>query len=203
MAPEIILALSLGLIGGFIPGPVVTAVFTEIVRGGFRNSIRVILISLGVETLVALTTLWLTKFTQLNEDLLYGISIFGSIVLVYIATRLWKMRKVDSGVRQFFDFGKITLMILTNGMLWIYWFTVCIPQAVILEAKMPGGAYLFIVLVQVGWLISTTTAAWIFSRFRPLLSHPKIIPWMYRIFSLAFIFFAFMVSIKSIRWFLT
>lgn len=202
MISVLFLALSLGLIGGVIPGPVLTAVFTEIVRSGFRTSIRIILISFTVESLVAVITLLLMKLPNLNEDVFYGLSFAGAIVLVYIATRLWQMRNIDTGERRLFGPGRIILMILTNGMLWIYWLSVCIPQAVLLGQKVKAGEYLFMILVQAGWLVSTTLTAWIFSRFRPLLSNPRIIPWMYRIFAMAFVLFAFLMGFKSIRWFL-
>ena len=38
MMHELIIALMLGLIGGVIPGPVITAVFTEILQSGFSKA---------------------------------------------------------------------------------------------------------------------------------------------------------------------
>ena len=43
---ELVIALMLGLIGGVIPGPVITSVFTEILQSGYSRSLRIILIGL-------------------------------------------------------------------------------------------------------------------------------------------------------------
>jgi threonine/homoserine/homoserine lactone efflux protein len=92
-------------------------------------------------------------------------------------------------------------MILSNGVLWSYWITICIPKAMLLNDQITLGAYLFMGLVQIGWLISTLLVAFIFSRFRKVLSRPKIIPILFKIFSLAFVYFAIDMVIKSIIYF--
>ena len=44
MIHELIIACLLGLIGGMIPGPVITAVFTEVLQSGYLKSLRIALI---------------------------------------------------------------------------------------------------------------------------------------------------------------
>ena len=39
MIHELVIALMLGLIGGMIPGPVITAVFTEVLQSGYLKKI--------------------------------------------------------------------------------------------------------------------------------------------------------------------
>ncbi len=56
-------------------------------------------------------------------------------------------------------------------------------------------------LVQLGWLISTLVVAFLFSRFRKTLSRPKVIPILFKIFALAFAYFAIDMIIKSIQYF--
>ena len=63
------------------------------------------------------------------------------------------------------------------------------------------GAYLFMGLVQLGWLVSTLLVAFIFSRFRKVLSRPRIIPVIFKIFALAFVYFAFDMALKSVAYF--
>jgi threonine/homoserine/homoserine lactone efflux protein len=93
-------------------------------------------------------------------------------------------------------------MILSNGVLWTYWITICIPKAMLLNEQMNFGAYTFMGLVQLGWLISTVLLAFLFSRFRKILSRPRIIPFVFKIFALAFAYFALDMTYKSIHFFI-
>ena len=70
MIHELVIALMLGLIGGVIPGPVITAVFTEILQSGFIKSLRIIVIALVTETLVALISLIILGSLGFNEAFL-------------------------------------------------------------------------------------------------------------------------------------
>ncbi len=203
MNHELLIAVLLGLIGGVIPGPVITAVFTEILQSGFPKSLRIILIAMVTETLVALISLLLFSALGLPESFFRGLSLLGAVILIWIATGIWKVKSLDSGKRVHFSIWKIVIMILSNGVLWTYWITICIPKAILLNEQINLGAYLFMGLVQMGWLISTLLVAFIFSRFRKLLSRPRIIPVIFKIFALAFVYFAIDMAIKSIRFFIS
>jgi threonine/homoserine/homoserine lactone efflux protein len=198
---ELVIAVLLGLIGGVIPGPVITAVFTEILQSGFSKSLRIILIALVTETVVAILSLFLFSALGLPVSFFHGLSILGAVILIGIARSIWKVQSLDTGKTVHFSIWKIILMILSNGVLWTYWITICIPKAMLLNDQITLGAYLFMGLVQIGWLISTLLVAFIFSRFRKVLSRPKIIPILFKIFSLAFVYFAIDMVIKSIIYF--
>ncbi len=202
MYESLLSAFLLGLIGGVIPGPVLTAVFTEILQSGIPKGMRIILWAMLMETIIALISLWIFSSIHYSENFFFGISIIGSVILLWISTSIWKVKSVDSKEKVHFSLGKITAMIMANGILWTFWITVCIPKAIILSQKLFLGDYLFLILVEIGWLISTIAVAIIFSRFRKVLSHPKAIPVVYKIFSLVFIYFALDMLIKSIRYFL-
>ena len=201
MNQELVIAVLLGLIGGVIPGPVITAVFTEILQSGFPKSLRIIVIAMVTETMVALISLLLFSALGLPESFFHGLSLVGAVILIWIATSIWKVKSMDSGNRVFFSVWKIIVMILSNGVLWTYWITICIPKAILLNEQMNLGAYLFMGLVQMGWLLSTLLVAFVFSRFRKVLSRPGIIPVIYKIFALAFVYFAIDMAIKSILYF--
>jgi len=201
-AGEIITAISLGLIGGVIPGPVITAVFTEILNAGLQKALRIIFFAMLIETLVAFISLVFFSSLGLNEGVFRGLSFLGAAVLIWIALSIWRIKTLDSGERAVFSFAKITLMILSNGVLWTYWITICIPKAILLSKQIQFGDYLFMLLVQIGWLVSTLLVALLFSRFRILLSRPKIIPVAFKFFSLVFIYFALDMTWKSIDFFL-
>ena len=200
--PEIITAVSLGLIGGLIPGPVITAVFTQILQAGYRSSLRIIFIAMAVETFVAFISLLLLASMGLDEWVFRALSFAGAGVLTWISISLWKIKTLDTDEKVFFSPWKITIMILTNGVLWTYWITICIPRAMLLAQKVPKGEYLFMAMVQAGWLISTLIVAYIFSRFRTLLSQPRIIPVTFKIFAMIFLYFAIDMTWKSVRFFI-
>ena len=201
MNQELVIALSLGLIGGLIPGPVITAIFTEILQSSYYKSLRILLIALITETMVALVSLLLFSSLGLSQSFFHGISLAGAAILIWIATSIWKVKSLDSGEKIHFSIWKIIIMILSNGVLWTYWITICIPKAMLLGEQIQMGAYLFMGMVQLGWLISTLLVAFIFSRFRKALSRPRVIPILFKIFALAFIYFAFDMAYKSILYF--
>ena len=201
MYHELVIAVMLGLIGGVIPGPVITAIFTEILQSGYSKSLRIILIAFVTETVVALLSLILFSALGLPESFFHGLSLLGAVILIWIARSVWKVQSLDTGKTVHFNIWKIILMILSNGVLWTYWITICIPKAILLNDQITLGAYLFMGLVQLGWLISTLLVAYIFSRFRKVLSRPRIIPILFKIFALAFVYFSIDMVIKSLLYF--
>ena len=202
MIHELVIALMLGLIGGVIPGPVITAVFTEILQSGYLKSLRIIMIALVTETVVALISLLILDSLGFNETFFRGLSLAGAAILIWIAISIWKVRTLDSGEKVHFGLWKVVVMILSNGILWTYWITICIPKAILLGDTLHLGQYLFMGLVQLGWLISTLVVAFLFSRFRKVLSRPQVIPILFKIFALAFAYFAIDMIYKSIQYFI-
>jgi threonine/homoserine/homoserine lactone efflux protein len=202
MSQELIIAGMLGLIGGVIPGPVVTAVFTEILQNGLPKSVRIIFIAFITESLVALISLLLFEFLDLPEAFFRGLSLVGALILVWISLSIWRIRSLDPEEKVRFSLWKIVVMIISNGVLWTYWITICIPKAILLNDHVSCGAYLFMGLVQLGWLFSTLFLAFAFSRFRRLLSRPRVIPFVFKVFAIAFGYFAFDMAYKSILFFI-
>ncbi len=195
-------AFILGLIGGVIPGPVLTAIFTEVLHGGFLKSIRLIILAFIAESSVALFTMLVFTKLDFQLEIIKIISIVGAGILFWIAFGLWKIKTLDSDKQNSFGLGKITLMILANGMLWTFWITVCIPQALELDDQMSFGAYAFLLVVEIGWLITTTLTAYVFSKFRRLLSQPKTIPILFKIFTIVFIYFGLTLLYDGATYFL-
>jgi threonine/homoserine/homoserine lactone efflux protein len=201
MINELITALMLGLIGGMIPGPVITAVFTEILQSNFYKSLRIIFIAMFTETLVALFSLIFFISLDFSEAFFRGISFVGATILILIGISIWKVKTIDSGQKVDFSFWKISTMILANGILWSFWITICIPKAIFLGNQLLFGEYFFLGLVEIGWLFSTTLLAYIFSRFRQLLSKPKIVPVIFKLFAIVFFYFAIDMTYNSIVFF--
>ena len=203
MGNELTSALVLGLIGGVIPGPVLTATFTEILQSGIPKSMRIILWAMFTETVVALISLLALSSMNFSESFFQGLSLIGAAILIWISTSIWKVHKIDTEEKVHFSLGKISAMIMANGVLWTFWITVCVPKAILLSEKVAFGNYLFLLLVEIGWLISTVMVAVVFSRFRKILSNPKVVPIIFKFFSLTFVYFAVDMVYRSIKFFLT
>lgn len=203
MGNELTSALVLGLIGGVIPGPVLTATFTEILQSGIPKSMRIILWAMFAETVVALISLLALSSMNFSESFFQGLSIIGAAILIWISTSIWKVHKIDTEEKVHFSLGKISAMIMANGVLWTFWITVCVPKAILLSEKVAFGNYLFLLLVEIGWLISTVMVAVVFSRFRKILSNPRVVPIIFKIFALTFVYFAVDMVYRSVKFFLT
>lgn len=192
--PIIIGAFSLGFFGGAIPGPVLTGILTEILETSFVKSMRVLFFAMIIETFVRLFALSLADFLPVDGIVFQAISVIGAIVLLRVGTKVWRIRGISvSGMT--FSFKALALMIICNGMLWIYWLTVCVPDAILLGAAIPHGQYLFLFIFETGWFCSTFLVALIFSVFKNLLSHPCIMPFVFKCF--AFVFFGFALKMLA------
>lgn len=191
----------LGLIGGSIPGAILTSAFTEVVRKGFIKSLRVVIYAIISEFIVA--TLILTIFFSIHipQNVFYLISFIGAIVLVWIAKQIWVIKSLsDKG--KLFDFKKIFLLTIFNGPLWIFWTTICVPQAYLLSQKIYGGQILFIFTFEFGWLTATVALTFLFSRFRPLLIKEGIMTIVFKVFAFILILFAINLIRTSVLYFL-
>ena len=202
MIQQIITAILLGLVGGIVPGPVLAATFTEILQSGLSKSLRIIFWAMLTETFVALISLIILSSLGFSQAFFNALSFIGAGILIWIAFQLWKIRSLDIGEKVHFGIGKIASMILANGVLWTFWITVCIPKAITLGEQIHYGQYLFLVLVEIGWLISTIGVAVAFSWFRSLLSDPRIVPYMFKFFAVVFGYFALTMIYTSAVYFL-
>src|SRR3989339_710667 len=142
---QIIEIFLLGLIGGAVPGPMLTAVFTEVLNSGFKKSLRVVLRALFAETIVATAILLVIYSLNIPESYFYVISIVGSVYLIWLAIKVWKIDKIDGENKEVFIFSKIFLLTLLNGGFWIFWITVCVPRAFVLQEQILGGVIIFLV----------------------------------------------------------
>jgi threonine/homoserine/homoserine lactone efflux protein len=187
---QILAIFLLGLIGGSVPGPMLTAVFTDVLNGGFKKSFKVILRALFAETIVALAIILIVFSLNIPQLYFQIISIAGAIFLTWLAINLWKVNKVDGETKEIFSFFKIFTLTILSGAFWIFWLTVCVPKAFALRESIGGGQYIFLITFELGWLVMTSLLAFIFSRFRPLLLKKNLVSVVFKIFALLLMFFA-------------
>jgi len=194
---QIFSAFVLGLIGGATPGPILTSAFTESLRRGFVSSLRIIFMAMISEVIVALLILSIFFSFYIPQIIFSIISLIGIAVLIWLALQVWKIKKFDEE-GTIFSFKKIFLLTVFSGPFWIFWLTICVPQAFLLKQKIAGGQFLFLILFELGWLIATTGLTFLFSRFRPLLTKGNFVSVVFKILALILLFFAIKLAIDSI-----
>jgi len=199
---QIFSVLLLGIIGGSVPGPIMVAAFTESIRKGFFKSLLVILRAFIAESIVAIFILTLFFSFNIPQSVFYAISFAGAIMLLYLALQVWKIKKIGEGEGEIFSFWKIIILTILNGSFYIFWITICVPQAFLLKEKLPHGHIIFLLLFELGWIIATVSWVFIFSRFRSFLTKGKVVPIIFKIFSLILVYFAISLLIESFKFFI-
>ncbi len=190
--------LFLGFLCGLIPGPVVTAVFTETIRQGWKSSRRIILWAGCGELLMSITCVGALSFLPPDSPIFAILSVFGALILASLAWDLWRVEEISEH-EPLFSNQRVFFLSLVNGMAWIFWITVCTPQAIAMGSIVPGGQWLFIGLFELGWLASTLSLAYLFGFFRPYFQSNKNLHLLYRTVALLFVFFAAKLAIGGSR----
>ena len=194
-------AATLGFVGGAIPGPVLTTIFAEIAETGFLRSLRVLFFAMLVETCIRLFALVSVARLPVDGVAFQSLSLVGAAILLRIAYKVWHMHAVGEKGHATIGLKTLALMIVCNGMLWTYWLTVCVPDAMQLGQQLPYGQFLFLLVFELGWGVSTFLMACVFALFKQVLSHPKVMPVLFKLFSLVFVLFAVKTIIRSLEFF--
>ncbi len=198
---QLISIFVLGFIAGAIPGAILTSIFTEVLREGFVKSLRVIFYAGISEVIVATGIMFVLFSIHIPHAVYYAISFIGAVVLIWLATKIWAIKKLhEKG--NLFDFKKIFLLSISNGPLWIFWTTICVPQAYVLSQKITGGQVLFLAIFELGWTVSTLLLTFLFSQFRPLLTREKVVSKVFKVFAVFLILFSVRLALTSIFFFL-
>ncbi len=172
---SLIEAFLLGLVGGAIPGPILTGTFTEILNTNFRRGLRIIFWALLAETVGALLALFILYQLGLSKIVIQVISICGGLVLFWLASKVWNISKINTEDKKFLSFWQIVVLTALNSGYWIFWITVGIPKALILDQTMIGGKFIFLIVFEIAWLIITVALTFIFYKFRPLLQKNDLV----------------------------
>lgn len=196
LALHLLQVLILGFLCGLIPGPVVTAVFTETIRKGWKSARRIVLWAAAGELLMSIVCVAVLSLLDPNSVIFSCLSMFGALILLSMAWDLWKVEEISEH-EPLFSNQRVFVLSLMNGMAWIFWITVCTPQAVALGQEFTGGQWVFILLFEIGWLISTLTLCYLFGFFRPYFQSNKSLHLLYRTISILFVFFALKLAFAS------
>lgn len=189
-------AFLLGLVGGAVPGPILTGTFAEILRSNFLKGCRVIFFALIAETIGALLVVYIFYTLGLSDLLIKFISVSGGIVLFWLASQIWKINQINTEKEngQILSFPKIILLTALNSGYWIFWITVGVPKALSLDQTVWGGKIIFLIIFEFAWLIMTLLLAYVFYKFRPLLERKNLISTTFRVLALVLV----ILGIKTI-----
>ena len=192
----------LGVVGGAVPGPIMTSVFAETLRSGFSKSLSVVFRALVAESIVALFVLLSFSFLDLPEYVFQVISLVGAVVLVWLALQVWKISAVEGETKEVFLFPRIFILTILNGGFWIFWITVAVPRAFSLDALIPFGKFLFLLVFELGWFAAMLSFGFIFSRFRELLQKKNLVSATYKFLAILLALFALKSVIGSVGYLL-
>lgn len=191
-------AFTIGLIGGAIPGPVLTSILTEVLEHGLLRSLRILFFAMSVEICVRCVATLLAGVLPVGGIAFNMLSLIGAFVLFRVAQKVWRIRDVRASGSSI-ELRTLALMIACNGVLWSYWLTVCAPDALRLAEMIPGGSLVYLGVFEIGWLLSTFGMACVFASCRQLLTHPKIMPLLFKIFSCLFAGFGVKMLVSSVE----
>lgn len=189
---------ALGFFAGLIPGPIVTALFTETIRAGQEKARRIIWTAALGEMLMSVISVFVFSFFDPASVLFSALSIFGTLVLLSIAVDLWKVSEIHEE-EPLFSSKRIFFIAFLNGMAWVFWITVCTPQAIALGEEISYGRWLFIVLFEAGWICSTLALGFLFAYFRPYFQSNQKLNLLFRAVAIFFVFFALKLAYGSLK----
>lgn len=190
--------LIFGFICGLLPGPVVTALFTDTIRRGWKSARRIVLWAAAGELVMSVVCVSLLSQLSPASVVFPILSLFGALLLLSLSWDLWKVEEIPEE-EPLFSNQRIFLLALLNGMAWVFWITVCAPQAIALREEIAGGAWIFIALFEAGWLISTFLLCYLFGFFRPYFQSNRKLHLLYRLIAVLFVVFALKLAIGSAR----
>lgn len=191
-------AFTIGLIGGAIPGPVLTSILTEVLEHGLLRSLRILFFAMIVEICIRIVATQLAGILPVDGMAFNLLSLVGAFVLFDVGRKVWKIRDVRAASSSI-ELRTLALMISCNGVLWTYWLTVCAPDALRLGGLIPAGSFIYLAVFEVGWLLSTFGMACVFASCRSLLTHPKIMPALFKFIACAFAAFGLKMLLSSVR----
>lgn len=177
-------AFLLGLIGGAVPGPILTSTFAEVLNTNFIKGMRVIFLALVIETVGAFLAIYVFYKLGLSNLLVQIISVCGAIVLFWLASKVWGIKKINSESKQILSFYQIVALTALNSGYWIFWITVGVPKALLLDNILMDGKIIFLIIFQTAWLVMTTLLAFIFYRSRPILEKRNLVGTTFKILAI-------------------
>jgi threonine/homoserine/homoserine lactone efflux protein len=165
-------AIILGLSGGLLPGPLLTAVLTQTLRHGAREGIKIAFAPLFTDApIIVLLVLFLGRVAHLRT-LVAAIGILGALYLLMMARESWTSRPPDPTVATSSPRSLVrgALVNFMNPNVYIFWLTVGVPTLTKAWAATPLAAVTFIVVFFVCLIGSKIAIVLVVARSRERLA---------------------------------
>ena len=193
---------TLGLLGGLVPGAILTILFVSVLQGGVNQGLRAFGWSLAAELLVAGSLVYAIMLWSPDPVWFHYLGIVGSIVLLYFAWGIWQIKTVDTDVDSKKIYSPIEILTLaaTNAPLYVFWVTICIPLIYQLfdQFSVFTAATLYLSAFEIGWALSTLGMMFVFVFARPYLVNDRIASRTYQVIAIIMALFAGNMLYKSI-----
>jgi len=124
--------IALGLSAGFSPGPLTTLVISQALQHGAKEGLKVALAPFVTDLPIILVSVFALAQLRNSQTILGLISIFGGLVLIYLAYVSFKTNRVDVDVNeaQPRSLGKGALVNVFNPQPYLFWLTIGAPSVV-------------------------------------------------------------------------
>lgn len=174
-------ALSLGIIAGITPGPLLSAGLLTIMKNphGLKKVLPYPFIA-GITEIGIAYTLLFTGQKFLNEQTLSILGVLGALLIFSLAYKVFSERNqfafVDKSNKeyQFLSYSQCVFMTLFNMPLYIFWITVCLPLAQDAHKVLPFGNLLFVISMVAGVTFATLFLFFLMAYSRKILQKPII-----------------------------
>ncbi len=185
-------ALILGVIDGVVPGPILTMLIGNLLKGGFRIGLVSYFWASFIDVAKAAVVVLAILSLQIPKEIFYWWSIGGGFLLFYFAYGTWKISKVlDRGMA--FSVKKILVAYLTSPIGYLTWPLIYIPLMLQSGAQVRFGEFYFFGLIEFGWMIGTAAILLMMLFFRRFIKNEKI---MHHVFQgLAVLLFIFGIKL--------
>ena len=178
MAAEQILTLAvvgvtLGVVEGVKPGPLLTVVIRETLSGGFRAGVRAAAAPLFTDGPMILASLLAAGWIATQPAVLLLISVLGALFLVKMGVECFSIEPPKVELSDTSTSGSLRRGVLTNLLnpnVYVFWFLIGGPLMASAAAEEPLAPVAYAIAFIFTLVMAKVTIAWMFDRSRGQLS---------------------------------
>jgi len=138
--------MTLGLAAGIAPGPLLSLVISETLRGNRLNGILIAIAPLFTDLPIILLSIYLLKTFSASSTVLGVLSILGGIFLFYLGIKNFRSKpsknEKSGQYRTSIKYGIITNLLSPHP--YLFWITVGAPTFIKASRVDAAGGYLFV-----------------------------------------------------------
>ena len=191
-----------GFFNGVQPGPVLTCSLQQALGKGLRAGLAVIFASAVIFGILATGTFALSG-KHFSESFFHGLSALGGIFLMFLS---WQIAHQDGAMgtqkaKLNLSIWKVAGLIVFNGGLWLFWISVCLPQAMALQGRIFLGPFWFLLCFEFFWVATGAALLFAFSRFGHFLKRKKVLAKVFKVLAAVLLLFAGQMLWSSFQFF--